>query len=165
MTVPTFTITGQDELVIRLNELEQEYGPRNTRSVYNRVIRDVLRPVEDDIRQNTPVRTGHVSRFISTRIRSPRRGELLGPHANPDTVIIGTVGYHYRRGESSFRPFVALEYGTSRFTGRSPLRNAFNRNRNTMLRDFSRLLGESIERRAQQLNRRRQRQGAQFRRR
>ena len=165
MTVLRARIVGLEQLERNINDLAEEFGPRNARTAYNRALNEALTPIEDEIRNTTPVDTGDTQRLTRRRVRAPRRNEIRGPHINQNAVVVGEAGWFYRRGESSSHALLAIEYGTSRQSGRRVLRGAFGRRSPEALRVFSRTLGDSITRTATRLGRRRARQGSGFRRR
>lgn len=161
----TFRFAGQDNIQRALNSMQSIYGPRNTRRVYNTVLKNILTPAVERLREVAPIDTGFSRTLITMRIRTPRRNELQGPNASPDTVIIGEVGYLYRGGVFSIHPLLAIEFGTSRRRASSPLRNTFDKVHGRWQREFIRELEVSTAATQRRLAARLNRQGRNFRRR
>lgn len=167
MGVPRLTVNfaGQDNIQRALNEMQAIYGPRNTRRVYNTVLKNILAPAVSQLQTVAPIDTGYSRSLIRMRIRSPRRNELQGPNASPNTVIIGEVGYLYRGGTFSIHPLLAIEFGTKTSPARSPLRNTFDKEHRQWQREFIRELEISTAATQRRLAARLNRQGRNFRRR
>ena len=150
-------IKGGKELEKTLLQLSKQYGPRNIRTAVNAPLKEAIKPVEADIRSNTPVDTGNLKNSIGTKLG---RGKLPKGGGNSRGVSKGGVGANIfaaiRTGwmNINFRKAVAVEYGTTKKPATNVISNALERNASGVLSIFFNGVSKSIEKAVNRLSKR-----------
>lgn len=145
-----FRVEGLQKLERDWIRLANDLGPTRARTVANIPLRNALRPVEDEIRANTPVDTGGLSQSIATRARIPTRAEVSQGTLTRDDVAVARTGWFWR-GTSLWFQALAIEYGTAQVAPQMVIRDALRNNVREVTDILARELGERIEQRARRL--------------
>ena len=141
----TIQTRGFREAERNLLRLANQFGPRGVRGLVNRELRDAFRPVEQEIRTNTPVDTGGLRESTALRVGAPTRRDRRNNEVGPNVFAIARAGWFWR-GESLWFQATNVEFGNSRQAPANVLRAALENNAGRVLTDLSRGLGEAIER-------------------
>ncbi|MYD97895.1 MAG: hypothetical protein F4X98_10995 [Gammaproteobacteria bacterium] len=109
-----------------LDDIAREFGPRNTLNNVGRVIRRSLKPLEEDIRNTTPVDEGSLR--ASTRLAVSRMKR--------DFTIVGLVGRRFSKRSGAIRQQgLAVEFGNERTDAQPTILPAFKRRCRSILDD------------------------------
>ena len=133
----TYSFPAGSDMQRFLNQLASDMGSRDAARPLVRAIQEVSTPVRQQMRANTPRRTGELRRSVRSRPLPPRRGRGGGVSANVFTgwIVSGQRGRNWKVR-------LAVEYGTSR----QPAQRALNRAWESKESEINRNLGEAVER-------------------
>ena len=150
----SFNVTGLRALERNLEELAEEYGPRNAVSALRAPIRSSLRPILAQIQASTPRNTGALAQSARISVRQPSRRDQ-GPHVDRErNVIVGLVGWQWSRGQSLFNRALAVEFGNLQASAQPVLRPTLDSLGQTVATNFANDLRLSIEKTTMRLGRR-----------
>ena len=150
-------IVGLRQLERNLNQLADQYGPRNAASAYRAAMRRTLNPIRDEIKANTPIDTGGLAESTKINISAPTRRLRRNPELK-NVVFIGSVGWIWRSPTfTRFHQAVNVEFGNIYRQPRRVLRDAFETLQRSVNTDFVPTLTREIERTATRLARRQER--------
>ena len=141
----TIQTRGFIEAERNLLRLANQFGPRSARGLVSRELRAAFRPVEQDIRNNTPVDTGGLRESTALRVGAVTRRDRRNPEVGPNVFAIARAGWFWR-GESLWFQATNIEFGNSRQAPTNVLRGALENNANSVVQNLARGLGEAIER-------------------
>ena len=147
-------VEGLKALETSLRELQKEYGGKAATQAMRPSIKAAMTPVEDTVKNNTPVDTGTLRDSIKVKIGKPTKKMLTSAHYNSTTIIYGQVGWFWRN-PSLWDRALAVEYGTRDLPASIVLRSAMDVHHQGMINRFKDTLAPSIEKKAKQLAKKR----------
>ncbi|MBQ2262716.1 MAG: hypothetical protein II336_15260 [Loktanella sp.] len=145
-------VKGFRELEKALLELSDEFGPKAGVQAMRPAVRAAVRPIEATIAANTPQDFGSLANSTRARIGKPNRAMLRSDHFHSDMIIAARVGWTWSSKRSLWNQALAMEFGNTKVSGSSTLRNAFDLHRDQMIKDFAGTLGPAILKKAKALN-------------
>lgn len=141
-------VKGLKELEKNLLDLGKEFGFRNARTSLSKPLKDAMQPVEDQIRQNTPVDQGLLVNSLASKIGRGRG--VRDPHLkSKDVVQARRVGWF-----GNYKKMLAIEFGTRQRPAGNIIRGALEDNFNQVVDTFTSGLKQSIEKATNRLNKR-----------
>ena len=147
-------VEGLRDLEKSLRGLQKEYGGKAATQAMRPAVKAAMTPIEDTVRNNTPVDTGSLRDSTKTKIGKPTKKMLSSAHYNSTTIIYGQVGWFWR-GQSLWYKSLAVEYGTRNTPAKFILRSAMDTHHQGMINRFKDTLAPSIEKKAKQLAKKR----------
>lgn len=145
-------LKGMKELERSLLKLGKEFGdPKYALQALRPAMKKAMKPVEANIRANTPVADGDLKDSVNLKVKKSNKKDkqVLGN----DSVMVAEAGWFWRPGQSTFRKAIAVEYGTSTQEPQPVLRNALDSHANSLIQEFRSELIKSIEKKTKQLRR------------
>ncbi|MFN3895739.1 MAG: hypothetical protein ACK4KU_14515 [Acinetobacter sp.] len=147
-------VKGLKELEANLLALSKEYGAKSGVQALRPAVRAAVGPIEQTIKANTPRDSGGLAESTKTRIGKPTRSMLMSDHFHKDQILVARVGWVWS-GKSLWAQSLKVEFGSRDSSGTATLRQAFDAHRDQMIKDFVEVLGPAIEKKAKQLNKKR----------
>ena len=147
-------VEGLRDLEKSLRGLQKEYGGKAATQAMRPSMKAAMAPMEDTVRNNTPVDIGALRDSTKLKIGKPTKKMLSSAHYNSTTIIYGQVGWFWR-GRSLWTRALAVEYGTRDKPAGYVLRSAMDTHHQGMINRFKDTLGTSIEKKATQLAKKR----------
>ena len=151
-----FEIKGGKELEQTLLDLAKEYGPRNIRNALNTPLKNALKPVEEQIRTNTPVDTGGLRNSVKSAVGRGKQARGFGGKSRgfktggPGSNVIAAARTGWMK--VNFRHAVAVEYGSRETPATRVIRDALKDNSDSILGDLFKRVGANIEKTVGRLN-------------
>ena len=148
----TIKLEGIGQVDKALKQLEEDFGSKTAQAkVLVPAVREAMRPVLLDARQNAPEDTGDLTRSLLVEARRPTKRDRRSKYVTQtDTVIAAVTTASGKKlakmGIKSDARAIAQEFGTARHPAQPYLRPALEANaQNTVNR-----LGDILARRIQQ---------------
>lgn len=148
----TIKLEGIGQVDQALKQLEEDFGSKTAQAkVLVPAVREAMRPVLLDARQNAPEDTGDLNRSLLVEARRPTKRDRRSKYVTQtDTVIAAVTTASGKKlakmGIKSDARAIAQEFGTARHPAQPYLRPALEANaQNTVNR-----LGDILARRIQQ---------------
>ncbi len=145
-------LEGIGQIEQALKQLEEDFGSKTAQArVLVPAVREAMRPVLNDAKQNAPQDTGDLTKSLLVEARRPTKRDRRSKYVTQtDTVIAAVTTASGKKlakmGIKSDARAIAQEFGTARHPAQPYLRPALEANaQNTVNR-----LGEILARRIQQ---------------
>lgn len=161
-------IVGADELRAVFQELANDFGPKDSRSILVRGVRDAMVPALETAKANVPVDTGALRESLRIEARKPNKRMKASKYINESDTVVATVTtapgnvlakktyYNYKesykqkknvktKGIPSDARAIAMEFGTAHVAPQPFLRSALESNSNVIVENLSTTLRNSLE--------------------
>ncbi len=150
--------TGVQEFEELLNEMQNDFGPKDQKKILTAAVRKSMLPVLNKARQLAPIDTGGLRASLRIEARKPSRRDQKSIYVNPSDVVIGTVttasgkqlakkkftnvktGQKQIGIESDGRA-IANEFGTAKMAAKPYMRPSLESTTSTVLTE----LGDSLK--------------------
>jgi HK97 gp10 family phage protein len=156
-------IVGVRELKDVLNELTQDFGPKDSKRILTSAVRYAMKPALETAKANVPTDTGALRASLRIEARKPNRKDMASKYVNPNDVAIATVTTapgkvlakksfknlktgKRQKGIDSDARAIAMEFGTATVGPKPFLRSALESNSTLILNSLSNEIKKSIER-------------------
>lgn len=155
-------IVGADELRDVFQELANDFGPKDSRFILVRGVRDAMAPALETAKANVPVDTGALRESLRIEARKPNKRMKASKYINETDTVVATVTtapgpvlarktyYNEKtktkvRGIESDARAIAAEFGTAHVAPQPFLRSALESNANVIVENLSTTLRKSID--------------------
>jgi HK97 gp10 family phage protein len=155
-------IVGADELRQVFSELANDFGPKDSRSILIRGVRDAMAPALETAKANVPVDTGALRASLRIEAKRPTKRMKASKYINETDTVVATVTTapgnvlakktyfnektkKKTKGITSDARAIAAEFGTAHVAPQPFLRSALESNSNVIVENLSTTLRNSIE--------------------
>jgi HK97 gp10 family phage protein len=165
MMAKTFSvaIVGADELREVFQELANDFGPKDSRNILIRGVREAMVPALETAKANVPVDTGALRASLRIEARKPNKRMKASKYINESDTVVATVTTapgnvlarttfmnmrtgKKQKGIKSDARAIAAEFGTANVEPRPFLRSALESNSTVIVENLSTTLRKSIDR-------------------
>lgn len=91
MATVKWKIDGVEELKNVLQELSDDFGPKDQKTILKRGVREALKPALNMARLLAPADTGALRASLRIESRKPTKRDLNSKYISPTDVVIGTI--------------------------------------------------------------------------
>lgn len=147
----TIKLEGIGEVDKALKQLEEDFGAKTAQAkVLVPAVREAMRPVLLDARQNAPEDTGDLSRSLLVEARRPTKRDRRSKYVTQtDTVIAAVTTASGKKlakmGIKSDARAIAQEFGTARHPAQPYLRPALEANAQNTINRLAEILARRIQ--------------------
>lgn len=159
----TVAVVGADELKAVFTELANDFGPKDSRAILVRGVRDAMKPALETAKVNVPVDTGALRASLRIEARKPTKRMKASKYVKETDTVVATVttapgkvlartSYKNEKtgkkvkGIASDARAIAAEFGTAHVAPQPFLRSALESNANVIVENLSNTLRQAIDR-------------------
>jgi len=124
----TLKFEGFQEFTEMVNEIREDFGPKDAKNIMNKAMRLAMEPVLSLARNLVPVDSGALQDSLRIEARKPTSKDKHSRYVSNSDVVIATVttapaGAMNKKGFKNFKPdfrALAMEFGTAKIPGGKP---------------------------------------------
>jgi len=155
-------VVGADELRAVFQELANDFGPKDSRNILIRGVREAMVPALMTAKANVPVDTGALRESLRIEARKPNKRMKASKYINENDTVVATVttapgsvlarkSYFNEKtkkktkGIKSDARAIAAEFGTAHVAPQPFLRSSLESNANVIVENLSTTLRQAID--------------------
>lgn len=155
-------IVGAKELNDVLNQLVQDFGPKDSKNILVSAVRQAMKPALEAAKASAPVDTGALKASLRIEARKPNKKDKASKYISESDVVIASVTTapgkvlakksffnektkKRQKGIESDARAIAMEFGTANVAPRPYLRSALEGSSGVIVNDLSSQIKTSID--------------------
>jgi HK97 gp10 family phage protein len=164
MTSFKITGTGIQEFKELLEEIQDDFGPKDTKNILRNAARMAMQPVLETARALVPKDTGQLAASLQVESRKPTTKDRASKYVTPNDVVIGRVSvapgskfkpklfHNLHSNRKSLKQYAVMdgramfvEFGTAKMPAKPYLRPSLESNSGNVVADLGNTLGKTLE--------------------